>query len=101
MMHEGAEDIVFRLLCCVVHCLVKIIALVCIMIVQSYCMVMHIELLSSSSYWRGSKKEQCTVFKSLCCVVHYLVHVYCIGVHNGWFIVLHGGAYWIFSSSSD
>ena len=23
MMHEGAEDIVFRLLCCVVHCLVQ------------------------------------------------------------------------------
>ena len=35
------------------------------------------------------------VFKSLCCVVHYLVHEYCIGVHNGLFIVLHGGAYWI------
>ena len=35
------------------------------------------------------------VFKSLCCVVHYLVHEYCIGVYNGLFIVLHGGAYWI------
>ena len=35
------------------------------------------------------------VFKSLCCVVHYLVQDYCIGVHDGLFIVLHGGAYWI------
>ena len=28
------------------------------------------------------------VFKSLCCVVHYLVQDYCIGVHNGQFIVI-------------
>ena len=37
------------------------------------------------------------VFKSLCCVVHYLVKYVCIGVYNGLFIVM---ARWCIMNSS-
>ena len=61
-------------------------------IVYSYCMVVHIGLFSSSSDWRRRQEgEMDRVFKSLCCVVHYLVQDDCIGVQNGLFIVI---AWW-------
>ena len=88
MMHEGAEDIVFRLLCCVVHCLV-----------QDHCIGVHNGLFIVTAWWcildcsvqvqsRGKQEGAMDrVFKSLCCVLHYLVQNFCIGVHNGLLMV--------------